>query len=272
MITVSLTLKGADPFIAALKKHPQRISRTIESVLKQEARSLCVELGAATAPVGMTESRANKLRGRIESDIKRLFPTTENQWQVYEMIKKSNEKLALAYGHSVKSGDDEAVVRILRRAKLPRGIDKGGHQAARKSGKVPGNAQPLALVTAGRRTAYVRQRMRKAGLAKAGWYKAARALGGRVRTRSRSTGKSIERFPKYVRALAKTSGIGGASFTGGVRARARIWNTVTYIGSALPEDRYNVAVSNAQSSFVHALNESVIRTNQRSFSRRPQAA
>ena len=269
MISVKLTLKGADPFITALKKHPQRISRTVESVLKQEARALCVELGAATAPVGMKDGSAHKLRVRIEQDIKRLFPAVGNQWRVFEMIKKSDEKLARAYWHAVKSGDDEALIRIMRRAKPTRGIDRAGHQAARNDrGQVPGDAEPIALVTKGRRSAYIKARIKKAGLAKAGWYQAARALGGRVRTRSRKTGKSVERFPKYVRSLAKTSGLGGASFTGGIRARARVWNIVRYIGEALPEDRYHRAVDNAQVSFVRALNESVLRANKRAFSRR----
>ena len=265
MITLNVNIKGADEFLAALKKHPEKISRTTESILRQEARNLATNFAAVTLPFGMREGGADVLKSRIEADISRLFPTEDSPWRIFELIKQQSEKLALAYWHAHKSGDERAKVNILRRAKVPRGLNAGDHQQARKKGKVPGNAEPISLAPPGRLGAYIRQRQKKAGLAKAGWYAAATALGGRVRTRSASTGKSVQRFPKYVRTLGKTSGIGGASFIGGPRARARIWNTVSYIGEALPDALYYQALDRAQDDFVAALNRSVQYLNANKF-------
>ena len=267
MVTVNLKLTGADDFLAALKQHPGKIQRSTESILKQEARSLATNLGAVTKPVGMGEGKASNLEKRIAADVTRLFPTTDSPWRVFELIKQTSEKHALAYWHAHKTGDERAMANILRRAKVPRGLNAGDHQAARVKGKVPGDAAPISLAAPGRAAAYIRRRQKKAGLAKAGWFAAATALGGRLRTRSRRTGKSVQRFPKYVRRLGKTPGIGGANFFGGPRARARIWNTVTYIGEALPETLYYTALAQAQTDFVKALNQSVQHLNKNKFNK-----
>jgi hypothetical protein len=267
MITVNLKLKGADDYLAALKRHPEKVGRTTESLLRQEARALATNLAAVTLPLGMGENKASNLKARIEADVSRLFPTTDSAWQVYELIKQSSPKHAAAYWQAYKSSDERAMLNILRRAKVPRGLNPGDHQSQRKGGKVPGNAAPISLAPPGRRAAYIRRRQKKAGLAKAGWYAAATALGGRVRTRSARTGKSVQRFPKYVRTLGKTPGIGGANFLGGPRARARIWNTVSYIGSALPDTLYYQALDRAQLDFVRALNRSVAYLNQNKFNK-----
>ena len=267
MITVNLKLTGADDFLAALKKHPEKIGRTAESILKPAARALAVNLGGATTPVGMGEGDANKLRDRIADDIKRLFPGKDNHSKVYDYIARSDERLAKAYWAAYKSGDAPALARILRRAAIPRGLDPAAHQSARRKGKVPGSAKVISFAPETRLDAYIRRTQKKAGLAKAGWAAAANALGGRVRTRSASTGKSVQRFPKYVRSLQRRSNIGGAMVRNGPRAFVRIWNIVPYIGDALPENLYLRALDEAERSFVTALNNSVAYLNRSRFNR-----
>jgi len=146
MITVNLKMRGADDFINALKRHPEKVGRTINSILVQEARALAVNLGANTLPSRMAEGGAAKLKGRIENDIKRLFPSKDNASKVFEYIKRSDAKLAMAFWAAYKSQDQKAQARIMRRANLPRGIDPVKHQSARKSrGKVPTDAAYLVL-------------------------------------------------------------------------------------------------------------------------------
>jgi hypothetical protein len=268
VISLQIKPKGADDFLAALKKHPEKISRTTESIVKQEARGLAVSLGAATLPKGLNEGANKKLQTRIHDDIKRLFPSKDNASRVFEYLHREDERLAKAFWAAYKSGDEKAQARILRRAKIPKGIDPAAHQAARgKRGKVPVTADPVSFAPETRLNAYIRRTQKKAGLAKAGWAAAANALGGRVRTRSRATGKSIQRFPKFVRALQKRSNIGGGTFQGGPRAFAKIWNIVPYIGEALPENLYYHALDQAERDFVKALNRSVAYLNKNRFNR-----
>ena len=267
MITLQIKTKGATDFLEALKKHPEKIARTTESIVKQEARSLAVNLGAATLPTGMGEGSNKKLQKRIEDDIKRIFPSKDNAWKVFEYLKRDDERLAKAFWVAYKSQDQKAQTRILRRAKLPKGIDPAAHQSARRKGKVPPDAKSISFAPDTRLNAYMRRTQKKAGLAKAGWAAAANALGGRVRTRSRATGKSIQRFPKFVRTLQKRSNIGGALFRGGPRAYAKIWNIVPYIGDALPENLYYNALDQAEREFVNALNRSVQYLNKNRFNR-----
>jgi hypothetical protein len=267
VITLQVNTKGANDFLAALKKHPEKIGRTTESVIKQEARALAVNFAKKTLPPGLGEKGVDKLKNRIAADIKRIFPSKDNGSRIYEYLIKEDERLAKAFWAAYKSGDEKAQARILRRAKIPRGIDPAAHQAAREKGKVSADSKPISFSTDTRLNAYIRRSQKKAGLAKAGWAAAAKALGGRVRTRAVGNGKSVEKFPKYIRSLSRRPNIGGASFVHGPRARAKIWNIVAYIGEAFPESSYNEALSKAEKDFAFALNQSVAYLNKNRFNR-----
>lgn len=271
MMTLNIDVSGENDLLAALKAHPEKMQRTVESLLKQEARSLAVSLAGATKPVGMREQSADKLRERIKQDITRLFPTQESAWRVFEFIHRTDERLAKGFWNAYKSSDVKAQARILRRVKLPRGINPSAHQQARVKGRVPGDAEAVALASPSRLGAYIRRQQKKAGLAKAGWNAAALAMGGRIRTRSRVTGKSVERFPAYIRKLSKRPGIGGALVVGGPRAFVRFWNTVPHIGEALPEGLYLLAVDQAERDFLKALNRAVDYLNTRRFDKSRRA-
>jgi hypothetical protein len=266
MITVNLKLTGADDFLAALKKHPEKIGRTADSILKQEARGLAVSLAYQTAPEGLGEKGGAKLEKKIAMEIRQLFPTAKNNGLIYKFIFMGNPELAKAYWRAYKSKDEKSVARILRVAALPRGIDAGAHQSARRKGSLS-SFRPKAMSTEASLQAYIKRSQRKVGLAKAGWAAAAKSLGGRVRTRAVGSGKSVERIPKYIRALQKRDNIGGSSTKLAPRSSVRIWNIVPYINTALPDHRYQKALSEAQRSFVTALNNSVAYLNRNRFNR-----
>jgi len=260
MIKLDVDVKGSKELMRKLKQHPELIERTAESVLKQEARALAVNYGAVTYPVGMSESGADKLADRVEGDIKRLFPTAQEAWKVFEVLKQKDARLAAAYWHAFKRGDEDAMAKILRRRGIAKGLDPAKHQAARVKGRVPTRVEPVSIAAPGRRASYVKKRQKNKGVAKGGWFVAAKSLGGRVRT-----GKGKQRFPKYVRVHGRRNGIGGSWFVPGRRARVRIWNSVSYIGSASNTRLIDSATERARRDFVKAMERAVHFANKRKF-------
>ena len=260
MISLNIDVKGSDVLMRKLREHPELIQRTAESVLKQEARALAVSYGAVTYPVGMSESGADKLGKRIEGDVKKLFPTAQEGWRVYEVLKKKDVRLAVAYWAAFKVQDEDRMNKILRVRGISKGLDPAKHKAARVNGRVKRDAEVVSIAAPGRRGSFTRKQVKRRGLAKGGWFVAAKSLGGRVRT-----GKSKQRFPKYVRAHGRDSGIGGSRFTAGPRARVLIWNSVSYISSATNKRLFDTATDRAQGDFRKAMERAVRFANKRKF-------
>jgi hypothetical protein len=135
---------------------------------------------------------------------------------------------------------------------------------------VPKDFQPSALVTETQARAYAKKQAALVGFAQAGWYAAARGLGGRVRrNRVSATGKrsTSEAFPAYVRKLAnRYSGIGGARvISGSHTCRVEIWTGVRHAQNALPSHLQSLAEDDAQASVAAALRVSIRYLNKKRF-------
>ena len=59
-IRFTAKMKGGSDVIRLLNRYPQKVGRTLESLVKQEARGLAVELARNTRPFGFSE-KAKKL-------------------------------------------------------------------------------------------------------------------------------------------------------------------------------------------------------------------
>jgi hypothetical protein len=263
-------------FLKKIREYPQLFAREQESVLKQEARALCVRYAQCSSPaygLSFDVPRAEGMKRNVVSQVNRVFLTRAQGGRVYEAIERRSPQLAKAYWNAWKSKDTRAQTRIMREAGLQIGaLDPGTHKAARtaQNANVPKNFQATEMVSQTQVRAFARKQAALVGFAQAGWYAAARGLGGRIRrnlisaTGQRST---AEAFPPYIRKLAnKHSGIGGARvLSSGSTSRVEIWTGVRHAQNALPDHLRELATTHAQENIARALIESLRYLNRKKF-------
>lgn len=261
-------VKGAEALIRRLKEHPAAIARAADSVLKQEARALCVAYGAKTEPYGMQEASGDKFRKLVDGDVRAVFASRQNPAAVYRLLLARRPDLAKAYWHAYKSEKPRRMGQILTQAGLPEGINPAALKAARtgpgkrvkRKGLTPASIAPESQVRA-----FSKKQQLLVGMAKAGWYAAARALGGRVRSNKTdaATGKrsTAEIFPPFVRKLArKFPQAGGARWKPG---EVEVFTRVKHADRALSDQNYWAAMKEAQASLAKSLAAAVREVNRR---------
>jgi hypothetical protein len=265
---------NASGFLRKMKEFPQLLAREQESVLKQEARALSTRYAQCTAPaygLAFDPAKAEGMKKRVESEVNRVFLTRAQGGRVYDAIKRRSPQLATAYWAAWKSKNTRAQTRIMREAGLAIGpLAPATHKAARTGSmaRVPKSFQATEMVSQPQLRAYARRQAALVGFAQAGWYAAARGLGGRVRRNLVSaTGKrsTAESFPPYIRKLAnKHSGIGGARvLTSGSTTRVEIWTGVRHARAAMPDRLRTLAEDEARRKVASALLESVRAINRK---------
>lgn len=238
-----------------LARYASALQRETVSILKQEARAHAVEMGSATMPgPGFQETNAAKFQDRVEGDVRKVYASKQDPGSIFALMKIHAPHLAGAYWRAHKSNKPRAAADIMRRANLPTGIDPAALAKARtgKQGRVPGPKQPVSLATEAQVRVAVRKQRALVGFAKAGWYAAAKGIGGRVRRNIvRPGGKRIteEIFPAFVRKIARRfPDIGGARISGNLRAsfRVEVFTNVSHAEEALPSRLHAAAATRTQ--------------------------
>ncbi len=263
-------------FLKKLREHPQLVAREQESVLRQEARALAVRYAKCTAPAYGLEfdpARAEGMKKRVHGEVFRAFLTRRQGGRIYDLIKRRSPQLAAAFWKAWKDKNERAQTRIMREAGIfPGKLDPGVHKAARtgRGSRVPEGHQAREMVSETQLRAYAKRQAALVGFAQAGWYAAARGLGGRVRRNLVSaTGKrsTVESFPAYVRKLAnRHPGIGGARvLSAGHTARVAIWTGVRHAKYALPGHLMDLAVDEARRNVARAMAHAVRELNRKNF-------
>lgn len=259
-VNAAIKVTGAAAFARRLEKFSKDLGRSIESILKQEARACAVSLCFNTLPFGFGDPGA-KQKVKIAGDIRKVYATTQQIYAVTELIKPRSQRLAMAFWHAAKKGDDARARKYLRQAGFSvETLDAALHRAVRTGpqGSVAKSTTPQQVVKDNSLARYTRDKIGTIGTAKAGWANAARGIGGRVRTNNvdaatgaRSTSETI---PAYIRKLErKYPGLGGARV---MPRRIEIFTNVTYADEALPQGSFDAAITNARASFAAALDGS----------------
>jgi hypothetical protein len=66
-------MKGASDVARLLSRYPEKVGRTLESLVKQEARGLAVELSRNTRPFGFSEAAKKRGEKAVAGDIGKVF-------------------------------------------------------------------------------------------------------------------------------------------------------------------------------------------------------
>jgi hypothetical protein len=263
-------VKGMSEFTSLLKKAPDAINRSTDSIVRQEARALCISLGSAAQPLGLQEGgRVTANREKVARDINQVYLTTSNTAAVAYEIKRRSQSLAQAYLRAIRENNQAQARRYMRDAGISIGsFDPKKHRAARTGayGEVESTGA-RDVVQKNQLRAYIRKKQGTVGFAKAAWYAAAKAIGGRVRRNLvAGDGKrtTVEIFPAYLKKIARAHpGIGSARVG---YQRVEIINNVRHAQDAyVPEYFYDDAVYNGQLSFQRALEKSISQLRRRGF-------
>lgn len=269
---VKVQAHGARELASQLRDYPAILHRETESILRQQARALCLEYAGATMPgPGFDAAKDQKFKQRVAGDVGRVFASKDRPGSVFAAIQRVNPALAGAYWWgAVKKDNPTAAERILRLANIPRGLSAAALKAARTDpyARVPKTQQPVSLAPAPQVRALVKKQTALVGFAKAGWVAAANSLGGRVRKNIRNddgTRTTEERFPKSVRDLArKFPGIGGSTYTSsGGRHTLTIFTNVRHARNAMNEPLQRSAEDRAQQRFTKAIGHALRALNKK---------
>ena len=185
-IRFTAKMKGSSDVVRLLNRYPQKVGRTLESLVKQEARGLAVELARNTRPFGFSEKAKQRGEGAVAGDINRVFALPSDAYDNMRLLDPAaadrfwaniqNRRFAKAEQALKASNSNWKNLSVGR-------LDPKLHQQSR-TGRYANvkHKKPAQIVTSPKaRDSYIAKIQKRVGFAKGTWINAAKAIGGRVR-------------------------------------------------------------------------------------------
>ena len=185
-IRFTAKMKGGSDVIRLLNRYPQKVGRTLESLVKQEARGLAVELARNTRPFGFSDKARKRGEGAVADDINRVFALPSDAYDNMKLLDPAaadkfwaniqNRRFSKAE-QSLKSSNSNWKNLSVGRLdpKLHRESRTGPYANVRRKTPAQVVTSPKAL------DSYIAKIQKRVGFAKGSWINAAKAIGGRVR-------------------------------------------------------------------------------------------
>ena len=180
-IQFTATMKGGSDVARLLNRYPEKVGRTLESLVKQEARGLAVELARNTRPHGFSEKARKRGEKAVAGDIHSVFATPE---QAYETAKAADMTQADRFWANIQNRRFARARKALSESTskwshLPVGrLDPKLHQASRTGPHANVvRREPAQIVTSNKALLnYIARIQKRVGFAKGTWIKAAKAM------------------------------------------------------------------------------------------------
>lgn len=184
-IRFTAKLKGASDVVRLLRRHPEKVGRTLESLVKQEARGLAVELARNTRPFGFSEKAKQRGEFSVAQDIGLVYALPSD---AFAEMRKSDPEAADRFWANIQNRRFTRAENALRNSSsgwkdlsVGRLDPKLHHESRNIHGEVT-RRKPAQIVTSAKAMEnYIAKRQRNVGFAKGSWINAAKAIGGRVR-------------------------------------------------------------------------------------------
>jgi hypothetical protein len=185
-IQFTTRLKGGSDVARLLNRYPDKVGRTLESLVKQEARGLAVELARNTRPYGFSQKAKKRGEKAVAGDILKVFATPD---QAYKSAQAVDSPHADRFWSHIQNRRFARARQALAESPskwkhLPVGrLDQTHHQNSRTGPHANVTRREPAQIVTSRKALdnYIARTQRKVGFAKGVWIKAAKAIGGRVR-------------------------------------------------------------------------------------------
>ena len=179
-------MKGSFEVARLLRRYPQKVGRTLESLVTQEARGLAVELARNTRPFGFSEKAKQRGEGAVAGDINRVFAVPSDAYDNMRLLDPAaadrfwaniqNRRFAKAEQALKSSNSNWKNLSVGR-------LDPKLHQQSR-TGRYANvkRKRPVQIVTSAKSLdSYIVKIQKRVGFAKGSWINAAKAIGGKVR-------------------------------------------------------------------------------------------
>jgi len=185
-IRFTAKMKGGSDVIRLLNRYPEKVGRTLESLVRQEARGLAVELARNTRPFGFSDKAKQRGEMAVAGDINRVFAVPSD---AYDNMRLLDPAVADRFWANIQNRRFSKAEQSLKSSNsnwkdLPVGrLDPKLHQQSRtgRNANVK-RKKPAQIVTSPKaRDSYITKIQKRVGFAKGSWINAAKAIGGRVR-------------------------------------------------------------------------------------------
>ena len=185
-IKFTAKMKGSSDVVRLLNRYPQKVGRTLESLVKQEARGLAVELARNTRPFGFSEKAKQRGEGAVAGDINRVFAVPS---AAYDNMRLLDPAAADRFWANIQNRRFARAEQSLKSSNspwktLPVGrLDPKLHQQSRTGRNANVKRKtPAQIITSPKALdSYIAKIQKRVGFAKGSWINAAKAIGGRVR-------------------------------------------------------------------------------------------
>ena len=246
-IRFTTKLKGASDVVRLLRRHPDKVGRTLESLVKQEGRGLAVELARNTRPFGFSEKARKLGEGAVAGDINGVFALPSD---AFEEIRKSDPEAADRFWANIQNRRFSRAENNLRQTSsgwkdLSVGrLDPKLHQWGQLGG-----SKPKQIVTSPKaRETYIAKIQKRVGFAKGSWINAGKSIGGRIRG-------AVQWATRHKQAP------GSATVKTGDKASVTLVNKLDYIEDVSTWKGINLALQIASIRLRKALSTSLRKIN-----------
>ena len=254
-IKFTTKLKGGSDVARLLNRYPEKVGRTLESLVKQEARGLAVELARNTRPFGFSQKAKKRGEKAVAGDILKVFATPD---QAYESAKAADSTHADRFWAHIQNRRFARARKALAESpskwsNLPVGrLDPKLHQESRKGRNANVVRREPAQIVTSRKTldTYIAKIQRRVGFAKGTWIKAAKAIGGRVR----GAAQWASRHRKAP---------GSATVKTGTKPSVTLINRLDYVDDTLTDRSIDLALEVSAKRLRKALATSLRKINKR---------
>ncbi|MCH7228783.1 hypothetical protein [Haloferula sp. A504] len=258
-IRFTTKLGGGSDVARVLRRYPEKVARSLESLVKQEARGLAVELARNTRPHGFSQKARKRGEKAVAKDIQKVYILPE---QAYESAMSQDMTHADRFWANIQNRRFARARQALAESPskwrdLPLGRLDPKHHKARLHGKASGAAQ---VVTSRKALdTYINRIQKRVGFAKGTWIKAGKAIGGRVRGAAQW-------------ATRHRKAPGSATVKTGAKPSVTLISRLDYMDDVLTEAGIRLAMEVAAGRFRRALATSLRKINERTRRKLRRAA
>jgi hypothetical protein len=246
-IRFTAKMKGSSDVIHLLNRYPEKVGRTLESLVRQEARGLAVELARNTRPFGFSDKAKQRGEKAVAKDIYAVYYEPSD---AYGAMKSAEPETADKFWANITKRRFAQAQKVLQSSRsslknVPVGrLDPKWHREARTGPYANVRArqgQPRQIVTSSKALdTYINRIMKRVGFAKGSWLNAAKAIGGRVRGAAQWASRH------------KTAP-GTATVKTGDKPSVTLINSLGYIDQACPPSSVDRALEHAAGRLRRAL-------------------
>ena len=240
-------MKGSSDVARMLNRYPEKVGRTLESLVKQEARGLAVELARNTRPFGFSEAAKKRGEKAVAKDINGVFALPS---EAFEEIRKTNPADADRFWANIQNRRFTRAETALRNSSSGwKDLSVGRLNPQLHQWGQLGGAKPKQVVTSEKaRDTYITKIQKRVGFAKGAWINAGKAIGGRVRGAAQWTTRH-KQSP------------GTATVKTGTKPSVTLVNSLDYIDQVTTYKGVNLSLQVAAGRLRKALSTSLRKIN-----------